>query len=122
MKKILKLAIILIHKIIVFFMIFGFLIPKKYLLFFIIMWPSVYLSWQLNNNKCVLTEIEYYIDNNNFPPSITDDHDYPFIRRMLSNINVNLTNQKILSNKQIHHIIMLSLTILWFVGVVKYLC
>lgn len=121
MKKILKLAIILVHKIIVFLMIFGFLIPKKYLLLFIILWPSVYLSWQLNNNKCILTEIEYYLDNKKFSPSVTEDHDYPFIRRMLSNININLTNQKTLSNKHIHYIIVLLLTLLWFVGLVKYL-
>ena len=121
MKKILKLAIILVHKIIVFSMIFGFLIPKKYLLFFIILWPSVYLSWQLNNNKCILTEIEYYLDNKKYSPSVTEDHDYPFIRRMLSNININLTNQKILSNKHIHYIIVLLLTLLWFIGLVKYL-
>lgn len=120
MKKILKLAIILVHKIIVFSMIFGFLIPKKYLLFFIILWPSVYLSWQLNNNKCILTEIEYYLDNKKFSPSVTEDHDYPFIRRMLSNININLTNQKILSNRHIHYIIVLLLTLLWFIGLVKY--
>ena len=121
MKKILKLAIILVHKIIVFSMIFGFLIPKKYLLFFIILWPSVYLSWQLNNNKCILTEIEYYLDNKKFSPSVSEDHDYPFIRRMLSNININLTNQKILSNRHIHYIIVLLLTLLWFIGLVKYL-
>jgi hypothetical protein len=120
MKKILKLAIILIHKIIVFFMISGFLIPKKYLFFYVIMWPSVYLSWQLNNNKCILTQIEYYLDNNKFPPLVQDDHDYPFIRRMIKNISPKLANQKILTNKQIHYIIVLSLTILWFIGVIRY--
>ena len=102
-------------------MIFGFLIPKKYLLVFVVLWPSVYLSWQLNNNKCILTEIEYYLDNKKFSPSVTEDHDYPFIRRMLSNININLTNQKTLSNKHIHYIIMLVLTLLWLIGLVKYL-
>lgn len=116
MRKILKLITVLIHKFIVYFMVLGVASPKKILIFFTLTWPLVYLSWQINNNKCILTEIEYYLDNNSLPPpSATDDHDYPFIRNMIGDYNMSLTN------KQIHYCIMALLTLIWLVGVVRYL-
>ena len=36
-------------------------IPNMYLLYFVII-----LSWKLNNNKCLITQVEYYLFNETF--------------------------------------------------------
>ena len=45
------------HLIGIFTTIFGWIINTKILL----LHPFVILSWKLNNNKCILTQLEYYL-------------------------------------------------------------
>lgn len=40
------------------FMLFGFLLPRKYLVYYIIFWFIIQVHWLSNNGKCVLTELE----------------------------------------------------------------
>ncbi len=115
LKKILKTIIIIIHNLIVYFMAFGVLMPDGLLSLFIITWPSVYLHWQFNNNRCILTELEYYLDNKPYPPTVDDDHDYVYIKKMLTDLNIKL------SNNSIHYSILYGFTIFWIVGCIRYI-
>ncbi len=113
LKQILIFFLIFIHKLIVYFMILGFLLPYKYLYIFLLTWPIVYIHWQLNNDMCCLTQLEYYLKNKPNPPTSKEDHDYPFAKKFLSIFNINLPNDKI------HQFILINLTILWFIGLLR---
>lgn len=87
MNKILSDRIlILIHKLFVFFIFFGFLLPRKYLLLHFFTYPILKLHWFLNNNKCFLTELH----NNN-----VEARDYPFMRQLFSDLGLKLTNKQV---------------------------
>jgi hypothetical protein len=103
------------HKLFVCFMFCGFLVPEKFLFYFIIIWPCVYLHWQFNDGRCVLTELQYYLDNKPFPPKVYKSNNYPFMRKMLSDININL------SNSQLHYAIIYGYTISCLIGVIRYI-
>lgn len=62
-KKYILLIVKGLHVVIAIFFILGAFLPKKYLIFFIFGWPLMYLQWILNNNKCLLTDIEYWLAN-----------------------------------------------------------
>lgn len=116
MKQIIINLIVLIHKLIVYLMLFGFLLPQKYLYLHLIAWPAVYLHWQLNNDKCFLTELEYTLKDIEYDkiPKSKDDHDFPFMRRIF---NDDLGLQ--LTDLQIHTYILKYLTIVWFVSLIR---
>jgi hypothetical protein len=57
-----KLILFTLHKIGIYTIPFMWLyIPNMYLLYFIII-----LSWKLNNNRCLITQVEYYLFNETF--------------------------------------------------------
>lgn len=114
MRKLLKMLLNLIHKLLVYFMVFGVLLPEKYIFYFVITWPCIYLHWQLNNNRCILTELEYYLDNKPYPPTVDKDHDYPFIKSALKDFGVSA------DDIEIHYGIMYGFTILWIIGMIRY--
>lgn len=51
-------SIFYIHLAFVIFFIFGWLLPKSFLLLHIISIPLVILQWRLNHDQCVLTQIQ----------------------------------------------------------------
>lgn len=114
MRKIIKIMLISIHKLLVYFMFFGVFLPERLLIYFLITWPLIYLHWQLNNNRCILTELEYFIDNKPYPPTVDKDHDYPFMRSVLADFNIKVPDE------QIHYGVLFGLTAIWIVGVVRY--
>jgi hypothetical protein len=114
MRKFIKIIINIIHKLLVYFMFFGVLLPEKYLLYFVITWPFIYIHWQLNNNRCILTELEYYLDNKPYPPTIDKDHDYPFMKSVLGDFGISMDDENI------HYGVMYGLTILWIIGMIRY--
>jgi hypothetical protein len=96
-------------------MFFGFLLPETFLFYFIFTWPMVYLHWQFNNGRCILTELEYYIDNRPYPPPANKDHDYPFMRSVFADFNIKI------SDEEIHSLILFGLTGTWTIGFLRYL-
>jgi hypothetical protein len=96
--------IIIIHKLIVFFMFFGFLLPKKYLWLHLLMYPIVRLHWFLNNNKCFLTELQF--------ENVQGD-DYPFMKQFFRDIGFNLSNQ------QLQYITDYGLLFCWLISFVR---
>jgi len=112
--KILILLLEIIHRILVYFMLFGFILPIKFLYIHIFAWPLVYLHWQLNNDRCILTEWEYKLKGIEYKyiPTSSEDHDWPFMRKALSILNINLTN------KQMDKYIKKYLTIAWLISLI----
>ena len=103
----------LTHKIILYFMLFGFILPQKYIWIHAITWPIVYTHWLTNDGNCVLTEYEYKLKgkeigkNNNL-------HEYPFMRQTFSEVGVNLTDE------QIDKYVIKYITIVWVISVIRF--
>lgn len=112
MKKILKVVVHLIHKLFLFFIIFGVFLPEKYLFYYIITFPIVYIHWKLNNNYCILTQLEYMIDNKPYPPTIDKNH--PFIKSIFDELNIKI------SSSELHNTILYGYNILWLIGIIRY--
>jgi hypothetical protein len=51
-----------IHILVVFILLFGVFLPSKYLIYYIFLWPAIYIHWYFNDNQCMLSEIEYNLD------------------------------------------------------------
>jgi hypothetical protein len=66
MIKFFKLIVICIHIFILFALIFGFFIPGKYLIYYLIIWPAIYIHWLFNDGKCMLTDIENKLNDNHY--------------------------------------------------------
>ena len=80
MYKILLYLINKIHKILIYFWGFGFMLPKKYLTYHLPWFPLIIMHWLTNDNYCFITDLEEYLVykimskknydlNNNFPKS-----------------------------------------------------
>lgn len=44
----------------------GPFLPGKYLIYYLFLWPVIYVHWYFNDDKCMLTEIEYNIDRQHY--------------------------------------------------------
>lgn len=104
----LKLLIIF-HKLLVYFMMFGFLLPRKYLFYHLITFPLIILHWIFNEEKCFLTELEYKLKGLKDAPVYTKDHNYPFMKRVYADFGFHPTNE------QMHSIVMISLFGSWLI-------
>ena len=47
-----------------FYYYFGIFLPAKYLIYYLFLWPFIYLHWHFNDNQCMLSELEYKLDDN----------------------------------------------------------
>ena len=113
LKNILIKLLVLLHVLILLFMIFGFLLPSKYLIIYVLCWPSIYLHWQLNNNNCYLTELQYKLENK--PLQVTTENNYPFVKGVLNNIGIKM------NDNNIHKLVIYGITFLWLIGFIRFL-
>jgi len=111
-KKYMRYFFNLIHYSIAAFMTLGSFLPKKYLVYFIFVWPITVLHWKTNNNKCFITEFVCWIDKQ---PYCDRTSNYPFVTHLLSFFNINITDKKTKNN-----VIMCGLTFFWLIGVTRY--
>jgi hypothetical protein len=75
-KKYLLPVVKSVHVVSALFLTLGALLPKKYLIYFIFGWPLLYLQWILNDNKCLLTQVEYWLAND---PRPVPNYHYDFV-------------------------------------------
>ena len=113
-RKILKKVVYLIHKLFVYFLILGAFLPEKYLFYYIISWPITYIHWQFNEQRCILTQLEYFMDNKPYPPKVEEDQDFPFMKSIFDEIGIKM------SNSELHNTVIWSNTIFWLIGVIRY--
>jgi len=117
MIKILLLSLVkFVHNLIILFVVLGSFLPKKYLIYFLFAWPTIFIHWQTNSNKCVLTELEFWIENKPYPANTIDtDPAYPFIRKITGKMFDSF------SDNQLHKFILGLFTLLWVIGLIRYL-
>jgi len=111
LKQILKIIVIIIHYLIIVFMGIGFLLPYSFLSFYIITWPSIYLHWQFNNGHCILTQLEYYLDDKPLPQTV--ETDIVFLKNLLNYLNIKIPNI-IINYSNIY------ITIFWIIACIRY--
>ena len=116
MNNILIFLLTTFHKLLVYFMFFGCILPPKYLPLHIALWPIVYVHWQFNNNKCILTELELKMRGIKKIPSVENDHgsDYYFMKKILSDMNISLTDH------QMKYMTYILFTVSWLVSIKRY--
>jgi len=82
-----------IHGILFYFMLIGFILPKKYSWIHGITYPLVYWHWTKNDGNCILTEMEYKLRGKTLPKGGMNE--YPFMIKMFKNIRIDFTNEEI---------------------------
>jgi hypothetical protein len=108
MDNIIKANIIAsIHKLFIVFVIFGCLLPKKYLILHIITIILVPIGWKLVN-MCILTKLENGLKNRS-------DKDYNiFLPRFYHNIGININDE------QANHITNLLVGLSFLISIYRY--
>jgi hypothetical protein len=61
-----KKVLVFVHLSLVLIFIIGPFLPGKYLLYYLFLWPLVYIHWYFNDDRCMLTELEYNNDTDFF--------------------------------------------------------
>ena len=62
------------------FTFFGFLLPPKYLIYYILFWPFILLHWTTNDNKCILQQIKNKLNGVDEEEPLIDNHSINLIR------------------------------------------
>lgn len=112
-KQIIKNIVHFIHLLISIFTVVGFLMPDRFLFYYILCWPSIYVHWQFNNQRCILNDIKYYLDDKIPPPGNKDE--YPYIQKQLLNIGIKA------QNVHIHYFYMYGISAFWMIGLLRYI-
>ena len=113
-KKVLKPIVRIIHLFLIFFLFAGAFMPKKYLLLFIFAWPLLYLHWKTNNNRCICTQIECWLDEQSY--CLDQYEDFPFMTLLLDFLNI-----EIKGNKTKYYIFCTILTFFWLIGMYRFI-
>lgn len=111
--------VIIVHKLLVYFITFGCILPVKYLPFHLIMWPIVYIHWKLNDNKCVLTQLEQWVKDGTSMKDVRKvgekrDCDFYFAKKTLNDYSITVTDDDI--DKLIYIIFSIS----WLISFYRY--
>jgi hypothetical protein len=113
MNKTARLVVIL-HCIIVYFLFLGCFLPEKYLIYHLLAFPLVSFHWQLNGNRCYLTDLEYKLNGIKDVPAI--DNHYPFMKRIFAQLRFYP------NDATIHIYAMWGLIIAWLITLVRLTC
>ena len=85
-KIIIKLLDI-IHYIFALFLIFGgYYLPRKYLKYYLLIFPVIYIHWKTNNDKCFLTTI--------VNKESIDDINEPFMPRFFRTFGIRFSDEE----------------------------
>ena len=116
-KSNLSLVIHFFHKLIVYLIVFGFLLPKKYLIYHLVTWPLVWFHWKTNNGYCFLTQLESRL-NNKDSPNVVEAHanssDSEFMRQLFNNIGI------VISLERLHLLTEILFTTSWVISSYRY--
>ena len=108
------------HRVIVYITIFGFLLPKKYLLYHLLLFPIMLVHWILNDNKCILTELEVKLSGKSWGES-SREFSIKVLRTLgfkLENVNMKREDR---CNDKITQIYITIYGISWFISLVRYI-
>jgi len=94
-----------IHNALIAYVAFGFLLPKKYLIYYVFFCPILFVQWKTNGDKCFITEWEDKLNNDNNDRTIYEN------------------GSKILhmSPKHTEYFFISGLTLLWSIAMIRLL-
>ena len=98
------------HILITYFAYFGWLFPQQYLIYFILNFPFLCIHWMFNNNRCVISEIEYKLHGVDYP-----------INNISPHTDIFFEEHGILILSPYKHIYTWLFIIAWLLGIVRYL-
>jgi hypothetical protein len=95
----------LIHKLLVYYVIFGCFLPKKYSKYHYWIWPLIWLHWKTNNNYCIFSQWELTLREQEYLLKTVDkdhqDGDTAFMKilfKELFNIDMTVRKADVLTN------------------------
>ena len=93
MNETLHKLLFFIHILLSVIFIIGPFLPNKYLIYYLFLWPSVYIHWHFNDNNCMLTELEFK-SNNKFFNNINEYIFYysSITLKIFNKFNINFSN------------------------------
>ena len=106
----LALSVHIIHRILVYFTLLGFLLPKKYLKYHLIMWPGILLHWLTNNNRCFLSDLEVKLSGESWGEKESD-----FGIKIAKSFGINITL------KDTTKIYIIVYTIIWLISLLRFI-
>jgi hypothetical protein len=112
--------VVVLHKLLVYFIAFGCILPVKYLPFHLIAWPSVYIHWKFNDNKCVLTQLEHWLKDGTCmkdAPKVGEkrDDDFYFAKKTLHDYSIDL------SDEEVDKLIYIFFSLSWMISFYRYI-
>ena len=103
------------HRILTYFTLFGFLLPRKYLIYHLFFYPSMIIHWMTNNNKCILTELEIKLSGRSW-----SEFESSFGIKLFNSLGFNIKKDKNTSDF-ITKLYITTYTISWFISLYRYI-
>jgi hypothetical protein len=98
-----------IHVMLISFILIGFLLPKKYLIYYLFSWPILLIDWHLNDHTCIISQIENKLRKRKPTPNV-----YQFFSLVLNKYGINV------SYKTTKKIVVCGLSIGWLIAFIRY--
>lgn len=115
MIEIIEKIIVFFHVFLIFIITIGPFLPGKYLIYYLFLWPAIYFHWHFNDNKCMLTEIEYNINKKFFNNIVVYDYyNKIYLFSILRKLNINFSNFDSFDN-----FFLLFSSILWIIAFIR---
>ena len=95
-----------------FFLLFGCLVPQKFLWVHALFWPLVFLHWQLNNGNCILSDLQKKAGDLQLK---SNEGSWPYVRGLLANFGYTSNIQ----DNQIRDAIYTVYTVSWAVSLYR---
>lgn len=105
----------IIHNSITFIITIGPFLPAKYLIYYLFIGPTLYFHWLYNDNKCMITELEFKTDNNFF----NNFTEYIFYKTKRTFSNYNKFNINFKSFESYYKAMIYYIIILWIVAFIR---
>jgi len=103
-----------LHELIWYISIFGIFLPKKYLFYYLFLWPIIFIHWQFNGQRCCLTDLECYLKGIYPGPTVQQSLGTP-VRKFLDSHNIRV--RKI----TMYYVSLAICTLLWLIALYRYL-
>ena len=113
-RLILSIIVKIVHFVLPIVIVLGAFAPKKYLIYYIFLWPFACISWKLNNQICFISEWEHYLDNNKNRVPTIQEYAFGDARIMLSKHNIKL------SKYFMYCVLIYGGTVCWLIAMYRY--
>jgi len=110
---ILNNIIFILHILLLVFAVLGCLLPKKWLILHLLVWPLIIIHWLTNNDNCILTQLE----KTTRPPGIEYVH---FSLRIKDLLGIKDGNSEEADIDMMRNIYVTGYSITWLISLYRY--